>query len=43
MGGFQGKTSGASIQRKIKMLKNEGVEIRDGKIENFEKILFRFS
>jgi len=43
MGGFEGKTSGISIQRKIKMLKAEGVEIKGGKIKNFEKILFRFS
>jgi hypothetical protein len=43
MGGFQGKTSGSSIQRKMKMLKAEGIEINDGKIENFDKILFRFS
>jgi hypothetical protein len=43
MGGFQGKTSGISIQRKIKMLTAEGVEISGGKIKNFEKVLFRFS
>jgi len=43
MGGFQGKTSGSSIQKKIKMLRAEGVEIKDGKIKNFDKILFRFS
>ncbi len=43
MGGFEGKTSGISIQRKIQMLKAEGIEIKGGKIENFEKVLFRFS
>jgi len=43
MGGFQGKTSGISIQRKIKMLRAEGIEINGGKIMNFEKVLFRFS
>jgi hypothetical protein len=43
MGGFQGKTSGSSIQRKIKMLKAEGVEINGGQIKNFEKVLYRFS
>ena len=43
IGGFQGKTSGASIKKKIQMLKAEGIEINSGKIKNFEKILFRFS
>jgi hypothetical protein len=42
MGGFEGHTSGRSIQRKIKMLKAEGVDISGGKIRDFEKILFRF-
>jgi hypothetical protein len=42
MGGFEGKTSGTSIQRKIKMLKAEGIEINAGKINNFENVLFRF-
>jgi methylated-DNA-[protein]-cysteine S-methyltransferase len=43
IGGFQGKTSGTSIQRKIKMLQDEGVEIHEGKIKNFEEILYRFT
>ena len=43
IGGFEGKTSGISIHKKINMLKAEGIEIKDGKIKNFEKILFRFS
>ena len=43
IGGFEGKTSGVSIEKKIKMLKAEGIEINGGKIKNFEKILFRFS
>jgi len=42
MGGFEGYTSGDSIRRKINMLTAEGVEIKDGKVKNFEKILFRF-
>jgi hypothetical protein len=42
MGGFEGHVSGDSIKRKIDMLKAEGVEIKGGKIKNFEKILFRF-
>ena len=43
IGGFQGKTLGPSIQKKIKMLKEEGIEFRDGKIKDFEKVLYRFS
>ncbi len=43
IGGFQGKTSGAAIQKKIRMLKEEGIEFQRGKIKNFEKVLFRFS
>ncbi|CAB1076314.1 hypothetical protein D1AOALGA4SA_4111 [Olavius algarvensis Delta 1 endosymbiont] len=42
IGGFEGHTSGSSIQRKINMLKAEGVEINGGKIKNLEQILFRF-
>ena len=42
MGGFKGKTEGVAIQEKIKLLGEEGIEIRDGRIVNFEKILFRF-
>jgi len=38
-----GKTSGTAIQKKIKMLKDEGIEVREGKIKNFEDILYRFS
>jgi len=43
IGGFQGKTSGAAIQKKIKMLKDEGLEFHGGKVKNFEEVLFRFS
>ena len=43
IGGFKGKTSGAAIQEKIKMLKGEGIEIHDGSVKNFEEIIFRFS
>jgi biotin operon repressor len=38
-----GKTSGAAIQEKIKMLKDEGIEFHTGRVKNFEKVLFRFS
>ena len=43
IGGFQGKTSGVAIQKKIKMLKEEGIEFHGGKVKNFEEVLFRFS
>ena len=42
IGGFKGKTSGAAIEEKLKMLKNEGVEFHRGRVKNFEEILFRF-
>jgi hypothetical protein len=43
MGGFKGKTGGAAIQEKIKLLEAEGIEVHGGRIVNFEKVLFRFS
>jgi methylated-DNA-[protein]-cysteine S-methyltransferase len=42
IGGFGGKTSGKSVEDKTRMLRNEDVEVKDGKIVNFEKVLFRF-
>ena len=42
VGGFGGKTSGKTVEKKIQMLRNEDVEIKNGKIINFEKVLFRF-
>jgi len=38
IGGFFGKIDGAEIKRKINLLKNEGIKITRGKIENFEKV-----
>lgn len=38
IGGFNGKTKGKEIQRKIKLLKSEGVTVKKGMIENFAKI-----
>ena len=43
MGGFKGRTEGAAIQEKIKMLQAEGIQIREGRIQNFTAVLFRFS
>ena len=42
VGGFGGKTSGKTIEEKIRMLRREGVEIRDGRIVDFKQVLFRF-
>jgi len=42
IGGFGGKTSGKSVEEKTRMLRNEDVEVKDGKIVNFGKVLFRF-
>jgi methylated-DNA-[protein]-cysteine S-methyltransferase len=42
IGGFGGKTSGMSVEKKMRMLREEGVEIRDGKVTDFERVLFRF-
>jgi hypothetical protein len=42
MGGFKGRTAGAAIEEKIKLLRAEGIEIRGGRIINFEDVLFRF-
>jgi len=43
MGGFRGRTAGAAIDKKINLLKEEGIQVRNGRIVNFEDILFRFS
>lgn len=42
IGGFGGKTSGKTIEKKIQMLRKEGVEVRNRKIVDFEKVLFKF-
>jgi methylated-DNA-[protein]-cysteine S-methyltransferase len=42
IGGFGGKTSGKKVEEKIRMLRTEGVEIKNGRIIDFEHTLFRF-
>jgi methylated-DNA-[protein]-cysteine S-methyltransferase len=42
IGGFGGKTSGENIENKIRMLQREGVDVRNGRIVNFERVVFRF-
>jgi len=43
VGGFGGKTSGKQIEKKVQLLKKEGLEVKNGKIVNFKKVLFKFS
>ncbi len=38
IGGFMGKTAGKEIQKKIAMLKSEGIKLKAGKIADFEKV-----
>ncbi len=42
IGGFKGKKTGKTIQEKIELLKKEGIEVKNGKVVNFEEKLFRF-
>jgi O-6-methylguanine DNA methyltransferase len=42
IGGFGGKTSGKTVERKIRMLKREKVEILNGKVVDLVKVLFKF-
>ena len=42
VGGFGGRTSGANINRKIRMLRRENVKVENGRVRNFEKVLFKF-
>lgn len=42
VGGFSGKTSGKNVRKKIALLKKEGVQVQNGKIVGFEKVLFKF-
>ena len=42
LGGFKGKISGKEIKEKIKMLELEGVKVKNNKIIDFEKVLFKF-
>lgn len=42
LGGYMGKTTGETLQKKIALLKKEGVEVKDNKVLNFNNILYRF-
>ncbi len=38
IGGFMGEVKGKTIEKKISLLKNEGVRVEDGGIVGFDKI-----
>jgi O-6-methylguanine DNA methyltransferase len=40
IGGFGGKTSGRRVNEKVRLLRKENVEVKNGMIVNFEKVLF---
>ena len=42
IGGFGGKTSGKTVQRKIQLLGREKIEVKNGRIVDFDKVLFKF-
>ena len=42
IGGFAGETYGKQIKKKVILLKKEGIEIKNGKIINFEEVLYEF-
>lgn len=42
VGGFGGKTSGKTVEEKSKLLRKENVGVRNGKIVDFEEVLFKF-
>jgi len=43
IGGFNGKTTGKNIERKIALLKQEGVLVQKRKIIDFQKKLYTFN
>jgi len=42
VGGFGGKISGKNVKEKIQRLREENVEVKNGKIANFKEVLFNF-
>ena len=41
-GGFSGKTKGKTVQNKVNLLRKERVQVKDGRIVDFDKVLFKF-
>jgi len=42
IGGFSGKTKGKTVQNKVNLLRKERVQVKDGRIVDFDKVLFKF-
>jgi methylated-DNA-[protein]-cysteine S-methyltransferase len=42
LGGYMGKTTGEALQKKIRLLSQEGIHIKNNKIENFETQIYKF-
>lgn len=42
IGGFMGKKSGKEIERKIRMLRAEGIKITGKKLDDFPRVLYTF-
>lgn len=44
VGGFMGKTdmNSKEVKKKVRLLRKEGIKIKENKILNFDKVLFRF-
>ena len=42
VGGFRGKTTGKTVEEKTLMLRSENVQVKNGKVVDFEKVLFKF-
>ena len=42
IGGFSGRTSGSAIDRKVALLRKEGVKVKEGVIQNFKDIAYHF-
>jgi len=42
VGGFGGQTKGKNIEKKIAMLRKEGVRVERGRVADFNEVLFRF-
>ncbi|MBI5614205.1 MGMT family protein [Candidatus Gottesmanbacteria bacterium] len=43
LGGYMGKTDKQTLQKKIDLLKKEGVEVKNNRILNFKNIFYSFS
>ncbi len=41
IGGFMGQKHGEKIDKKINMLKREGIEFVEDRVKNFEEVMFR--